>query len=1017
MAESSSNPRGKTYVALDLETTGLNPDQDTIIEVGAVKFQGQQVLDTFQTLVNPYRDLSDFIQRLTGIAQKNVDRAPPFGAVAGELRDFIGPLPVVGHNISFDLKFLSSHGLQLDNEVYDTWDLASILMPYFTAYSLPGLAVELRAVHTRPHRALPDAQATHQVFMSLLERANSLDPAIAAYIHQLAFRASWPLWRLFGDLPSLREAQDKPLTPDPSPLRGRAATGRGEELVSGLGLDIAALEKRLGRADRAVRPRGDTHQNDEEELAGYLSPGGVFSRTFPDFEHRPQQVEMMRAVASAINSGEHLIMEGGTGVGKSLAYLLPAVLYSLKNGTRVVVSTNTINLQEQLIRKDIPALINVLEENGIISAGEFRAVPLKGRANYLCLRRWNNLARGESLSSDEARLLSKTLVWLKDTISGDRGEINLSGKDALTWSRVSAGEKGQCPGMRGQGACFLRTARERAEGANMIIVNHALLLSDLALGGGLLPEYQHLIVDEAHHLEEEATRQLGFQVSQNRLNEELDALGRLLGDVRLLLRPRPEPSAPSLSSGSAAWRHVEGGPSPSGIQMQRGEDLAAELDSRWSRRIRDSWDRFWSVAENFLDNHHEDGGDQAQLSIARSTRAQPGWSEVEIAWENVDVGLNDGVRRVERLRRFLETVPVGGPVDTDTLMAELSTWQEGLEELRERLKTLLAAPADGSRIDWIARVDDARGDSSDGRGSRSHIVLHSAPLDVGPELNARLYSRKSSVILTSATLATQASPEPSRKAHPEEPAPDLSTGSRKGSFDYIRERIGLAESKELLVGSPFNYRRAALLLIPDDMPTPDAWGYQEAMENVLVGLGKTLKGHTLVLFTSHSALRGAARAIRGSLEAEGIRVLAQGVDGSPRQILQSFSENSMGVILGTSSFWEGVDVSGGVLKALVLARLPFHVPTEPIFSARSAQYEDAFHRYAVPQAVLRFRQGIGRLIRSSQDRGAIVVLDRRIIARPYGKAFINSIPPCTVKWGPMTAIPGHAADWVGSGLP
>ena len=942
-------------MALDLETTGLNPDRDTIIEIGAVKFQGQEVIDTFETLVNPYRELSPFIKRLTGITQRNVDGAPPFAAVAGELLNFIGSHPLVGHNVSFDLGFLSTHGLQRYNEVYDTRDLASILLPYFTSYSLPRLAAELRADHTRPHRALADAQATYKVFLSLLDLASRLDPAIVAYIHHLASRARWPLGLLLGSLPSTAESYG-------SHNSGLSVQGSGLGLT---GLDMESLEKRLRYPERSGRPSKGAQSLDTGDLATYLASGGLFFRKFPGFEHRPQQLEMARAVSDAINSAEHLIVEAGTGVGKSLSYLLPALIYSLEHGTRVVVSTNTINLQEQLLQHDIPALVTVLEGAGVIPKGEFRAVSLKGRANYLCLRRWNDLVRGESLSEDEARLLSKTLVWLQDTSSGDRGEINLSGKEGLTWSRISAGERGQCLGMRGGGFCFLRAARDKAEGAHMIVVNHALLLSDLAMGGGLLPEYQHLIVDEAQHLEEEATRQLGFQVSQNILNEEVDALGRMLNDARVMLR----------------------GSLLSGFQGERGEELIAEMDTRWSRRMREVWDRLWGTADNFLSHHQEEGGEQLQLRITRGIRAQPGWSDMEIAWENVDAVLADGIGQIERLRRFLDTLPLGSPADAVALTPELSTWQEGIEELRERLRSLLAGAAEERRIDWMSRVDEGRGDSA----SRSHIIVHSAPLDVGSELDGLLFSQKSSVILTSATLSTQ------------------------GSFDYLRDRVGLAECKELVLGSPFDYSQAALLLIPEDIPTPDAWGYQQAIERVIVALGEALNGHTLVLFTSHAALRSTAWAIRGPLEAEGITVFAQGVDGSPRQLIQSFSENARGVILGTSSFWEGVDMSEGALKALVIARLPFHVPSEPIFAARSEQYDDSFHQYALPQAVLRFRQGVGRLIRSSRDKGAIVVLDKRIMARPYGKAFLDSIPPCTVTQGPLSTIPGHVRDWVGNG--
>ena len=935
-----------TYVALDLETTGLRADRDAIIEIGAVKFQGQRVVETFQTLVNPYREIPEFIRRFTGIAQRDVDSAPPFAVVAGELSDFTGSLPVVGHNISFDLEFLSKHGLQLSNEVYDTWDLASILLPYSMDYSLSALAAELGTDHSRPHRALDDAQATHRVFVLLMERVRSLDQGIAAYVHHLAARAQWPPARLFEALP---------------PLHHPETTSLGLT-----GVDMDALGMRLGRAayDTSMKPTKSLGAVDENGMAGYLAPGGLFSKSFPGFEHRPQQVEMMSAVAGAINGTKHLVVEGGTGVGKSLAYLLPALLHSMKTGSRVVVSTNTINLQEQLIQKDIPALVRVLEVEGIIPAGEFRAVPLKGRANYLCLQRWSHIAKAESLSKDEARLLSKTLMWLQDSSTGDRGEINLSGKDAVTWNRISANETGQCPGIRGEGLCFLRAARDRAERAHIIVVNHALLLSDLARGGGLLPEYQHLIIDEAQHLEGEATRQLGFQVSQNLLDEELDTLSRALGELRLLLR-------------SSSW---------SNAQKPRVEEMVGELEPHWSGRIRDNWDRMWNIADGFVSHQQEEIGEQLQLRITSSTRAQPGWSDVEIAWEDVERGLTDGVRQLGRLRHFLDTLPSDGPLDLDTVKLELSACQENLEELQERLKTLLTDPVGEQHVHWMARVDQNQGDGI----RRSHLVLNSAPLNVGAELEARLFSRKSSVILTSATLSTQ------------------------GNFDYIRERVGLAESEELLVGSPFDYRRAALFLIPEDMPMPDAWDYQQAMQQLLVELAKALEGRTLVLYTSHSALKGAAGAIRAPLEAEGIRVLAQGVDGSPRRILKGFSDNPKGVILGTSSFWEGVDLSGGLLKALVVARLPFHVPTEPVFAARSSQYENPFQQYALPQAILRFRQGIGRLIRSSGDKGAIVVLDKRIISRAYGKAFLSSIPDCNVKRGPLSDIPGYAADWTGN---
>jgi len=391
-----------------------------------------------------------------------------------------------------------------------------VMLPRSPEYSLGALTNLLGVTHTDPHRALGDAQATQGVFMALLAKAAEADPGLLAYIGGLAARSRWSIAPLLAG------------------LAARAGPAGQPSAVGLTGLDLAHLAARLGRPEK--RRADGAIALDETRLLGLLGPEGPFARAFPGFEQRPQQTQMLAAVTQAMRKGQHLVVEGGTGVGKSMAYLLPAVMFAAARGQRVVISTNTINLQEQLLRKDIPALVQLLEGAGLVPPGLVKAAALKGRANYLCLRRWGHLARNESPTVDDARLLSKTAVWLQDTVSGDRGELNLSGRDAFTWNRVSAGEKGWCPGLRDSGPCFLRSARERAEQAHLVVVNHALLLSDLAHGGSLIPEYQYLVVDEAHNLEEEATRQFGFQVASNRLDEEVELQGRLLGAVRGDLR-------------------------------------------------------------------------------------------------------------------------------------------------------------------------------------------------------------------------------------------------------------------------------------------------------------------------------------------------------------------------------------------------------------------------------------------------------------------------------------------------
>jgi DNA polymerase-3 subunit epsilon/ATP-dependent DNA helicase DinG len=932
----STSPFELTHVALDLETTGLDQGRDTIIEVGAVKFEGDRILDTFQTFVNPGRNIPEFVQRLTGISNNQVKRAPFFSSVADELGDFVENHPIIGHNVSFDLGFLGAHGLPLQNLPYDTWDLASVLLPNSPQYSLGFLSDYFGVSHVDRHRALGDARATYHVFIELLRRAERLDSGLITHMVNLSNRSQWPIGGLFSGLPK--------------------TSAPGQPSAFGLtGLDLEALTARLGRPEQR-RSESNLSALDQDQIINLLGANGPFAKTFSGFEHRPEQEVMLAGVARAIHQSQHLVVEGGTGVGKSMAYLLPAVLFAMAKGQRVVVSTNTINLQEQLLKKDIPALVSVLEAAGLVAEGQVKAALLKGRGNYLCLHRWNYLARSENPTVDDTRLLCKTAVWLQDTATGDRGEINLSGRDAFTWNRVSAGEKTWCPGLRDGGPCFLRAARERAEQAHIIVVNHALLMSDLVRGGSLIPDYQYLIVDEAHNLEDEATRQLGFEVPPERLEEITESQGRLLTQLRLAL------AAETLAS----------------PVRQEADGAISDVETS-APAVRESWARLWAVSERLLDAKRPNSSDERmQLLLDRQVQGLPVWSDLLLEWENLDVRLQQAGQRLSRLQRFLETATLPGASDQPALAMEAGNIQDDLEQLRERLGSILGPPDDRS-IFWMARDQN-----------RAEVSLHAAPLDVGATLNEELFNRKECVVMTSATLSTE------------------------GNFDYFRRRAGIPEgSEELLVGSPFDYQKAALLLIPDDMPPPNADGYVEALARVLIELGKSLGGRTMALFTSYASLRAVANRIRAPLGAEGVQVLAQSIDGPPQQLIGRFSGDPKSVLLGTASFWEGVDLPSGVLKALVLTRLPFQVPTDPVVKARADQYADPFQEFSIPQAVLKFRQGMGRLVRNKGDKGAIVVLDRRITGRSYGHSFLQSIPPCTMKPSNLTNVGPLAAQWVG----
>jgi DNA polymerase-3 subunit epsilon/ATP-dependent DNA helicase DinG len=924
-------------VSLDLETTGLIAETDEIIEVGAVKFQGDRVLDTFHALVNPYKPLPKFIRELTGISQAEVDASSPFSAVAPQLESFIGDCPIVGQNIDFDLGFLAKKGMNLSNPHYDTREMASVLLPRLKEYSLSPLASSLGIEHPNPHRALADAEVTAQVFHALMSVALELDEAMLSELNRLYARARGHLAALFLRLQRAKSQE----------------TGLKPTAVGLLGLDMEALGKRL-ESPHALRLQREHHPLDEEAVAGFFREDGPLARVLEGYHYRPQQMEMARAVARAMDGKRKLVVEGGTGVGKSMAYLLPALLFALENKARVVVSTNTINLQEQLIAKDLPTLARALEEWSPDFTGA-RFSLLKGRDNYLCLRRWGHLRREESLSPEEARMASKVMVWLQGTSSGDRAEMNLAFRDMPLWSRLSAAGAVDCP-PRVRETCFLRAAREQAEAAHLVVVNHALLMTDLVEGGGIIPSYDYLIIDEAHHLEEEATRQFGSRVSQETVEEYLE---RLEGDRGIYRQMRA-----FLGQLLAAPRAAVLGPS-----IQEGEALLP--------RTREHTGTLWTTLATFLENHHDEGDARHLIhSVTRSSRVQPGWSMVEVAWENADLVLSQVARNLERLTQALGGMEDRQLAGYDSLVMEVSSCLSAAEDIREKLNSFIVHPVD-AQIYWMTQ------ESRDGE-----VALNAAPLHVGEILQKKLFSQKESVILTSATLSTQ------------------------GNFRHISERLGLEDADELLVDSPFDYPKAVLLCIPRDMPDPTTRGYQGALQQAIIDVCRAAGGRTMGLFTSHAALQATRAGIKDDLEGLGFKVLAQGVDGTPRSLLESFLQRPESVLLGTASFWEGVDIPGGALKALVVARLPFNVPTEPVFAARSQLFEDPFNQYAVPQSVLRFRQGFGRLIRGEEDRGVVVVLDQRILSRSYGPVFLESLPGCTVMKGSLRELPQAVQRWI-----
>lgn len=937
----------RVYVALDLEFTGLNPEHDAILEVGAVKFRGDEVLDTWACLINPGRALSTKVERLTGITRADIERAPSFHSLIPSLGRFIGENPIVGHTVWLDMQFLQRGGLRLPNPTLDTFELASILIPYAARYSLAQLANELKIEYATKHRALEDAKATHSLFIALLERAEQLNPKTIQEIARVSAKSDWSLRYVWQDIQ--RDA-----------ARNAFAGGSiGAQLkAKGLADDdeqFGVLFTRNKDA-RPLKAKATKTLLDPDALAAVISPNGLFEKDFPGFEYRDEQVEMMRAVTTAFNESGVLLVEAGTGTGKSLAYLLPAISWAAQNNDRVIVSTNTINLQDQLWQKDVPAIQKVLPL-------QFISTILKGRSNYLCLRRFDALRRQESHAPEEIRVLAKILAWLPSTTTGDMAELTFTPPELRVWARL-ASDPEHCTVERCANRpdkCFFWRAREKAESAHLVIVNHALLLSDMALENRVLPEFQYLIVDEAHHLEARATDALAFDATRS----SIDALLRQIAGERTGL---------TYNLG-ATLRHSKKASGARDFQQTLDQ---IERDALGAGRAAYA---LFDILEKFLaqqqDGGESEGSSDKQFRITQSRRTQSGWGSVEMEWENLAtkfLTLTEGLEKIYRAWMELENAELVGYAD---LLQDIMSAQRRVRETHLALERIIIKPAQ-TDIYW-ASVNRQTSD----------IGLHAAPLHVGDMLHKNLFATRETVILTSATM------------------------SIGGSFSFIENRLGIGEwADHLMVGSPFDYESAALVYVPNDMPEPGQQGYQKAIETALGDLLRATRGRALVLFTSHSQLQSTYRALARSLEQDDVLVLAQGLDGSRRQVLDTFKSQERMALFGTKSFWEGIDVVGEALSCLAITRLPFNVPSDPIFAARSETFDDPFAQYAVPEAVLRFRQGFGRLIRSKTDRGVVVILDKRILTKNYGRLFLDSLPKCTKQQGPMKELPKRAAAWI-----
>ena len=946
---------------MDLETTGYDNESERIIEIGAVRVRlgddGAVTLgERFVTFVDPGRELSRTITRLTGIVNADlVGALPPESAVAEFTRfAFRDGVPwLLGHNVGFDVAFLERSGMPIGAERIDTAELASIVLPSAPSYALQRLAADAAITPVSAHRALDDAITSALVLGHLARIARGLPPLVlseiaavsallgiapANFFQDAAANATRNAWNQDGishadEAREVTRTDDAREVPPGDEARGVSLGAAGEG--RGVPRDPRAREIPREASSAGGREAASASTDSVGDAASpaftvesAFAPDGPLATSMHGYEDRPEQRELAAAIERTLADGGALVAEAGTGVGKSIAYIVP-LLGAAAVGERGIVSTHTLPLQDQLVRKDIPAVQAAL-------GTEVKVAVLKGRANYLCPRRWQ-IFRGAVATREEARLLSKTLVWRSATETGDRAELNLMSGESELWSRISANDEScdQRRCKRTPGGCYLQRAREAAAEAAIVVVNHALLLQDARMRGALLPQAENLVVDEAHRLEDVATDAFGLELSEPRLRRDLARASHSLAVTSALRDP---------------------------ARAQGAERIRAEVQ----RALERTDELFVSLARLLATPA---GPAEDRVRVTAGLRASDDrWLPVELAGERLAdalAGIGFGAESLAGL---------GGDEDE---LAELATAMADIAAARNTIDRGVHKPRDNDIV-WVDRDNDGA------------LVLHVAQTHLGGVLRRRLVDAHRSVVLTSATLAVA------------------------GSFEFAVDRFGIRDIADTIsVGSPFDHRRQALLVLPDDIALPGEERFAEDAARTIDGVARALGGRTLVLFTAHRTLRDVAARL-GALEQEGLAVLVQGVDGSRRALLERFAQGRA-VLLGTQSFWEGVDLPGDILRCVVIARLPFSVPDDPLIQGRAERYDDPFAEFQLPQAALRLRQGFGRLIRTKSDYGAVVLLDRRVVTKDYGEVLLASLPDARTETLACDAIARRVQEWCDRG--
>jgi ATP-dependent DNA helicase DinG len=947
------------FAVLDFETTGSQP-ADEIIQVGLVIIDQFQIIDRYTSLVNPGIGIPSSITTLTGITDEMVADAPTLDQVMSDMFPLLFDCVLVAHHAAFDVSFLQK-GLTktgyppFSGRVLDTMDMLRILFPSISSLQLSMVAGLFGIDHERPHQADSDAEVTAEIWVRCLERLIGLPLLTVQRLQHIFENSSSDLGWFLDEICLYKESITSIDTDTNRYFRqftlnvtdwGEEDDIRGASDEDGLGASFKEFQQGLKLA---------------------------LQQKFEVFEERESQEQMIYEVEKSLENDQHLMIEAGTGTGKSLGYLIPALYYGIKYEKKVVISTHTINLQEQLRERDIPLLKEIFPV-------PFKAAVLKGRSHYLCLRKFETklTTRDYENGKEDPVTAAQMVVWLSETEHGDEEEIHFGNKGAQFWYSVASDTDSclnrMCPWYK---KCFYHRARNDANTADVIITNHSLLFTDMKAENRLLPAYKHLVIDEAHHFEEVASKHLGIELHSSAMYHSLTWLYKDNRSGQLpMLRFRLQKSDEQQER-AAAWSHTIDGLFPKIVQMKENWDQLSE-----------------SLYELVSSKSDPSQTENSTYVLRMKPETLPAnWHELMTMEDNIYLNANDLLRTLDKLlsdvKEHQEAFGVQG------LVTDLNGTVKELYEHRDALHFFMKM-ADEGYVYWMEAGTYARAKS---------LQLFSIPTDVSSLLQQHFFETKESIIMTSATLSVNK------------------------SFQYSADQLGLVipqdeesgKLKTVQLPSPFNYREQALVVIPRDFPTIKGAGDPVFIASLIESLSEVAivtKGRMLILFTSNRMLKQIYAGMKDYLKSYGITVLGQGVDsGNRSKLTRMFQDNKMCVLLGTSSFWEGVDIPGDALSCLAIIRLPFQPPNHPLVEAKceniKRRNENPFMKFSVPQAVIRFKQGFGRLVRRASDKGIVIIYDTRVIETFYGKHFLYSLPGPKIEHMTTEQMLPRIEQWMG----